>query len=89
MIFISMKDILNTTTKVFLLLESIKESKYKYIAIVNPINREKIMKIKLNLDDQTFSSFLDPFFDNGFVVEQIDKKEFDSLITKDVLNYTL
>ena len=44
-----MEQILNTISKVYLILESIKESKYKYVAIINPKNGEKIMKIKMNL----------------------------------------
>jgi hypothetical protein len=82
-----MKEVLNTVSKVYLILESLKESKYKYIAIVNPKNDEKIMKIKLNLDDEAMVDFLDTFFDNGFTVVQIEKEEFDSLQTDDVLKY--
>ena len=41
-----MTQFLDTVSKVYLILESIKESKYRYIAIVNPENGEKIMKIK-------------------------------------------
>lgn len=82
-----MKEVLNTVSKVYLILESLKESKYRYIAIVNPETDEKIMKIKLNLDDLAMVDFLDTFFDNGFTVVQIDKEEFDSLQTDDVLKY--
>lgn len=71
------------------MLESIKESKYKYVAIINPKTNEKIMKVKLNLDDSTLVDFLDTFFDNGFRVEQISKSEFDSLKTEDVLKFKI
>jgi hypothetical protein len=84
-----MEQILNTISKVYLILESIKESKYRYIAIINPNNGKKIMKIKLNLEDDKLVDFLDTFFDNGFKIESIDKEEFDSLQTKDVLKYKL
>ena len=47
------------------------------------------MKIKLNLEDDKLVDFLDTFFDNGFKIESIDKEEFDSLQTKDVLKYKL
>lgn len=82
-----MEEILNTTTKVFLILGSIKDSKYRYIAIINPNTNEKIMKIKLNLGDQEMVDFVDTFFDNGFIIESIDKEEFDSLQTNDIMNF--
>jgi hypothetical protein len=84
-----MKEILNTVSKVYLMLDSIKESKYKYIAIINPETGEKIMKIKLNLDDESMVDFLDTFFDNGFTVTSISKEEFDSLQTEDILKYKI
>jgi hypothetical protein len=84
-----MKEILNTVSKVYLILDSIKESKYKYIAIINPETGEKIMKIKLNLDDESMVDFLDTFFDNGFTVTSISKEEFDSLQTEDILKYKI
>ncbi len=57
-----MEHILNTISKVYLILESIKNSKYKYIAVINPKNNEKIMKIKMNLEDESLVDFLDTFF---------------------------
>jgi hypothetical protein len=84
-----MKEILNTVSKVYLILDSIKESKYKYIAVINPETGEKIMKIKLNLDDESMVDFLDTFFDNGFTVTSISKEEFDSLQTEDILKYKI
>jgi len=84
-----MKQILDTVSKVYLILESIKESKYKYIAIVNPENDEKIMKIKMNLEDDKLMDFLDTFFDHGFKIESIDKEEFESLVTKDILSFKI
>lgn len=82
-----MDEFLNKVSKVYLILDSIKESKYKYIAVINPENGEKIMKIKMNLDEDNLMDFLDTFFDNGFKIEQITKKEFDSLKTDDILKY--
>jgi len=82
-----MDEFLNKVSKVYLILDSIKESKYKYIAVINPENGEKIMKIKMNLDEDNLMGFLDTFFDNGFKIEQITKKEFDSLKTDDILKY--
>lgn len=84
-----MGEFLNTVSKVYLILESIKESKYRYIAIINPKNGDKIMKIKMNLDDHSLVDFLDTFFDQGFKIKSITKEEFDSLQTKDVLNFKL
>jgi len=82
-----MEQILNTVSKVYLILESIKESKYKYVAIVNPLDGKKIMKIKMNLEDEKLIDFLDTFFDQGFKIVKIDKKEFDSLKTKDIMKF--
>lgn len=84
-----MEHILNTISKVYLILESIKESKYKYVAIINPKNDEKIMKIKMNLEDDSLVDFFDTFFDEGFKVVSIEKNEFESLKTKDILKINL
>jgi sulfatase maturation enzyme AslB (radical SAM superfamily) len=84
-----MTQFLDTVSKVYLILESIKESKYRYIAIVNPENGEKIMKIKMNLEDEKLMDFLDTFFDHGFKIESITKEEFDSLVTKDVMSFKI
>jgi hypothetical protein len=84
-----MEQILNTISKVYLILESIKESKYKYVAIINPKNGEKIMKIKMNLEDDSLVDFFDTFFDEGFKVAPIEKEEFESLKTKDILKINI
>lgn len=84
-----MEDDLNKVTKVFLLLNSIKEHKTKYIAVVNPINNEKIMKMKITLDDEKTVEVLEVFFDNGFKIVTISKKEFNDLKTEDILNFKL
>ena len=47
------------------------------------------MKIKLNLEDSGLVDFLDSFFDQGFRVENIEKEEFDSLSTKDIMKFNL
>ncbi len=84
-----MEDKLNKATKVFLLLNSIKEYKTKYVAVVNPINNEKIMKMKITLDDEKTVEVLETFFDNGFKIEAISKEEFNDLKTEDILNFNL
>lgn len=84
-----MDGIFNAASKVFLILESIKDSNYRYIAVVDPNTGDKVMKIKMNLDPEYTSDLLDTFFDNGFKIESITKEEFDSLITNDVLNFNL
>jgi hypothetical protein len=84
-----MDEIFNAASKVFLILESIKESNYRYIAVVDPTTGDKVMKIKMNLDPEYTSDLLDTFFDNGFKIESITKEEFDSLVTNDVLNFNL
>ena len=84
-----MGDNLNKVTKVFLLLNSIKEHKTKYVAVVNPINKEKIMKMKITLDDEKTVEVLETFFDNGFKIVSISKEEFNDLKTEDILNFKL
>jgi hypothetical protein len=80
---------LNTISKVFVILESIKESKYNYIEVVNPVTDQVIMKIKLNLEGKDYVGFLDTFFDNGFKIRGIEKSDFDSLESDDVMNFNL
>lgn len=74
-------------SKIYLILDSLKESKYEYIAVVNPKTGEKLMKLKINLGGDKLIDFLDTFFDAGFKVVKISKEEFDSLKTDDVLKF--
>lgn len=76
-------------SKVSVLLEAIKESKQKYIAVISPETGEKVMMIKHNLTDDSYIDFLDTFFDHGFKIEAIDKKDFDSLSDDDVLSFNI
>lgn len=76
-------------SKIYLILDSLKESKYEYIAVVNPKTDEKIMKLKINLKGDKLIDFLDTFFDAGFKVVKIEKEEFDSLETEDVLKFKI
>jgi hypothetical protein len=80
---------LDSVSKVFVILETIKDSKFKYIAVVDPSDDKPIMKIKLNLDENGMMDFLDTFFDAGFTIKQISKIEFDSLETNDIVKYNL
>jgi hypothetical protein len=79
----------NSVSKVFLILESIKNSKFKYLEILNPETKEQIMVIKLNLDDEGMVDFLDTFFDNGFIIRQISSLEFDLIKSDDVLTFKI
>jgi hypothetical protein len=47
------------------------------------------MKIKLNLEEESLVDFFDTFFDEGFGVTSIEKDEFESLKTKDILKINL
>jgi len=80
---------LGEASKIYLILDSLKESKYEYIAVVNPKTDEKIMKLKINLKGDKLIDFLDTFFDAGFKVVKIEKEEFDSLETEDVLKFKI
>jgi len=84
-----MMENINTISKVFVILESIKESKYKYIEVVNPQTDDAIMKIKLNLEEDAYIDFLDSFFDEGFKIRGIDKDTFDDLDTDDIVKFNL
>jgi hypothetical protein len=79
----------NSVSKIFLILESIKNSKFKYLEILNPETKEQIMVIKLNLDDEGMVDFLDTFFDNGFIIRQITSLEFDLIKSDDVLTFKI
>jgi len=80
---------LEEASKIYLILDSLEESKYEYIAVVNPKTDEKIMKLKINLKGDKLIDFLDTFFDAGFKVVKIGKEEFDSLKTDDVLKFKI
>ena len=41
----------------------------------------------MNLEEEKLIDFLDTFFDQGFKIVKIDKKEFDSLKTKDIMKF--
>lgn len=82
-------DNINDISKVFVILDSIKESKCKYIDIVNPLTDQAIMKIKLNLEGKDYVGFLDTFFDEGFIVRSTNKQDFDDLDTGDVTKFNL
>jgi hypothetical protein len=84
-----MMESLNTVSKVFVILNSIKESKYKYIEVVNPQTEDPVMKIKLNLEEDAYVDFLDTFFDAGFKIRGINKKDFDDLDTDDIVKFNL
>lgn len=74
-------------SKIYLIIDSLRESKYEYIAVVNPKTDEKLLKLKINLKGDNLIDFLDTFFDAGFKVVKISKDEFDSLKTDDVLKF--
>ena len=76
------------TTKVSLILQAVKEAKVKYIEILTP-NGITAMKIKINVDGKDMVKFLDEFYDAGFSVRKISKKDFDDYEAEDKLNFNL
>jgi L-asparaginase/Glu-tRNA(Gln) amidotransferase subunit D len=76
------------TTKVSLLLESIKESKLKYIEILTP-GGTVAMKIKYNVEANDMVDFFDEFHDAGFIVKKISKQDFDDYEAEEKLNFNL
>ena len=75
-------------SKVFVILESIAQSKAKYIEISSS-NGEPIFKIKIIVEDADMVDFLDGFFDKGFKVKQITKNEFDLFQGIETLDFNL
>mgnify|MGYP003632538114 CR=1 FL=1 len=78
----------NKTTKVSLIMQAVKESKVKYIEILDS-EGETAMKIKLNIDNEDMVEFIDEFHDAGFTVRGITKKEFDDYEASEKLNFNL
>ena len=76
------------TSKVFVLLEAIKQSKARYIEIQTKEGLS-IYKMKLLLEDKDLVELLDGFFDEGFIVKEITKKEFDDFEGVETLNFSL
>jgi hypothetical protein len=75
-------------SKVFVILESITQSKAKYIEISSS-DGEPIFKIKIIVEDADMVDFLDGFFDKGFKVKQITKNEFDLFQGIETLDFNL
>lgn len=75
-------------TKVSLLINSLIESKMRYIEIQSQ-EGETAMKIKLNIDNEQMVDFLDEFYDAGFVVKKITKSEYDDYDADEKLRYNL
>ncbi len=78
----------NNRTKVSLIVESLKQSKIKYIEILTP-DGKTAMKVKLNIDGEDMIEFLDDFHDEGFTVKSITKEEFDSYEAEEKLNFNI
>lgn len=74
-------------SKVFVILESIAQSKAKYIEVLK--DDEPIFKIKLLVDSEDMIELLDSFFDNGFKVREITKEEFDSFEGLETLTFNI
>jgi len=75
-------------TKVSFIIESLKESKNKYIEIITPTGKTA-MKIKLNIDGEDMVGFLDEFYDAGFSVKSITKEDFDSYEADEKINFNI
>lgn len=74
-------------SKVFIILDSILESKARYIEISK--DGESIFKVKLITEAEDMVEFLDGFFDNGFTVKEISKKEFDEFEGIETLKFNI
>jgi len=74
-------------SKVFIILDSLLESKARYIEISK--NGESIFKVKLITEAEDMVEFLDGFFDSGFTVKEISKKEFDEFEGIETLKFNI
>lgn len=74
-------------SKVFIILESVAQSKARYIEILD--KDQPIFKVKLLLDSEAMVDFLDKFFDNGFTVKEISKEDFDNFDGIETLNFDI
>lgn len=75
-------------TKVSLIIESLKESKCRYIQVLTKTG-VCAMKIKLNVDGEELVKFLDDFYDAGFIIERITKEDFDDYDADEKLSFNL
>ena len=65
------------TNKINSILQSLTESKEKYIEVKDK-DGSPMFKMMLLTTDKEMVDLLDTFFDNGYKVEQISKENFDS-----------
>ena len=75
-------------TKVSVIVQSIKESKNKYIEVLTP-KGVTAMKIKLNVEGQELVEFLDEFYDAGFTIRKISKQDFDDYEAEEKIDFNL
>jgi hypothetical protein len=71
------------------LLHSIIESKKIYLDVFDKTNNELVMKLSLDVDDESLIYVLDNLFDNGFYVKKIDRSNYDSFETDRFFNFNL
>ena len=64
------------TNKINSILQSLTESKEKYIEVKDK-DGSPMFKMMLLTTDKEMVDLLDTFFDNGYKVEQISKENFD------------
>ena len=74
-------------SKIFIILGSLLESKARYIEISK--DGEPIFKVKLITETEDMVEFLDGFFDSGFTVKEISKKEFDDFEGIETLKFNI
>lgn len=74
-------------SKVYIILNSLLEAKAKYIEISK--DGESIFKVKLITETEDMVEFLDGFFDNGFTIKEISKKEFDEFEGIETLKFNI
>lgn len=74
-------------SKIFIVLDSILESKSRYIEILK--GDQSIFKIKLTVENEDVVHLLDGFFDNDFTVKEITKKEFDDFEGLETLKFNI
>lgn len=75
--------------KVSIIIQSLIDSKNKYLEIYEPVKNETIYKICINADETEISDFLTDFFDQGFLARRITKEDFDTFLGYETINFNL
>jgi len=72
--------------KVHPLLDSLLEHKSRYIEVLTR-EGDLVYKMKLILEPEDIVKILDNFFDDGFIIKEISKEDFDGFSSNETFNF--